>query len=240
MSHSESTLAVHGILFDMWGTLVYNIPHRGRAEYDLIAHRIGHSTEEIWRQWGVYSKEALRGEIKSGEERARMVLRDLGGPPEMASEMAQFEYDNRSGDVHFFPEVPQMLARLREMGYRTCMISNCNYLTPSVVERMGLPGMLDAVVLSCEVGLVKPEVEIYRLGASMIGLEPRDCLFVGDGGDGELDGATEAGCKVALVAQERGHAFRFPTKTYPYDIRLTHITDLLRYLPGPSAPLTGG
>jgi putative hydrolase of the HAD superfamily len=231
-------IKVRGVLFDLWGTLLYNIPRLKREDYDGLARQIGQPTEEIWRKWGSYSKAALRGDIKSGEERATRILTELGAPLDLAPKLAEFEYEMRSADVHFFPGVPEMLAELRQRGYRTCLISNCNYLTPQVVEQVGLPEMLDGIVLSCLVGMVKPELEIYRLGASQIGLEPPGCLFVGDGGDGELDGARAAGCRVALVAQERGHAFRNPSKLYPYDIRLANISELLNYLKEPAEAST--
>ena len=227
----KSDINPHGILFDLWGTLIYNVPRYKREEYEPIARQVGRSAEEIWRKWISYAPDALRGKLKSGEERALKVLAELGGPTEAAAAMAHFEAENLSGKVHFYDGVPEMLAELRRRGYKTCLISNCNYLTPEVVERMGLPGMLDEVVLSCQVGLVKPEKAIYQLAAGHLGLATGDCLFVGDGGDGELDGATAAGCKVALVAQERGHAYRFPQKVYPYDIWLDRVTDVLNFLP---------
>lgn len=234
----EPEIPVQGVLFDLWGTLVYNVPRNSRADYDKLAQRIGTTTEEIWKRWSALSKEALRGHIKSGEERARRILQDLDAPLELAPEMAQYEYANRSADVHFFPGVPEMLEELRRRGYRTCLISNCNYMTRSVVDRLELPTRLDGLILSCEVGLVKPEHAIYELGAAQLELKPADCIFVGDGGDGEMDGAKSVGCRIALVTQERGHAFRFPAKDYPYDVRLAAITELLNYLPGPSASST--
>lgn len=234
----KSQIDAKGVLFDLWGTLVYNVPRYKREDYDVIARKIGRPTEEIWRKWQSYSKEALRGTLTSGEERARRVLAELGGPPEVAAEMAHYEAENLAGKVHFFDGVPEMLAELRQRGYKTCLISNCNYLTPEVVTRMGLPEMLDDIVLSCQVGMVKPEKQIYQLAAARLELPVQDCLFTGDGGDGELDGARSAGCKVALVAQERGHAYRFPQKVYPYDIRLTRVTDLLQFLPGADSEIS--
>lgn len=227
----KSDIKPHGIFFDLWGTLVYNIPRYKREDFEVIARQVGRSSEEIWRRWMSYAPDALRGHLKSGEERARKVLADLSGPSEAAAAMAHFEAENLAGQVYFFEGVPEMLAELRRRGYKTCLISNCNYLTPGVVDRMGLPGMLDEIVLSFEVGLVKPEKAIYQLAADRLGLATGECLFVGDGGDGELDGARNAGCKVALVAQERGHAYRFPQKVYPYDIWLDRVTDVLNFLP---------
>jgi putative hydrolase of the HAD superfamily len=219
-----------GVLFDLWGTLTYNVPQHWKEKYEPLGQRIGRSGDKLWQSWATLNEASVRGEIKSGEERAQRVLSELGAPLDLAPELAQFEYEMRSADVHFFSGVPEMLAELRRRGFRTCLISNCNYLTPSVVEKMNLPAMLDDVVLSCQVGLVKPEPEIYRLGAGRVGLEPQDCVFVGDGGDGELDGARAAGCQVALVAQERGYAFRHPATSYPYDLRLNNVAELLQHL----------
>lgn len=227
----KSDINPHGILFDLWGTLIYNVPRYKREDYEPIARQVGRSAEEIWKKWVSYAPDALRGNLKSGEERALKVLAELGGPPEAAAAMAHFEAENLAGQIHFYEGVPEMLSELRRRGYKTCLVSNCNYLTPEVVERMGLPKMMDEIVLSFQVGLVKPDKAIYQFAANRLGLGTGDCLFVGDGGDGELDGARNAGCKVALVAQERGHAYRFPQKVYPYDIWLDRVTDVPNSLP---------
>ena len=43
-----------------------------------------------------------------------------------------------------------------------------------------LAELFDAVVISGDVGLHKPDPAIFRLGAERIGVEPRDCVFVDD------------------------------------------------------------
>jgi HAD superfamily hydrolase (TIGR01509 family) len=40
--------------------------------------------------------------------------------------------------------------------------------------------MFDAVIRSDEVGLRKPEPDIYRLAAARLDLRPEDCVFVDD------------------------------------------------------------
>jgi putative hydrolase of the HAD superfamily len=40
--------------------------------------------------------------------------------------------------------------------------------------------MFDAVVISAEVGMRKPEERIFRHAAGLLGLEPGDCVFVDD------------------------------------------------------------
>ena len=40
--------------------------------------------------------------------------------------------------------------------------------------------MFDAVVISGEVGLHKPDPEIFHLGCEKVGLAPEECVFVDD------------------------------------------------------------
>jgi putative hydrolase of the HAD superfamily len=231
MSENVS-LQIKGILFDLWGTLAYNIPRRNRSDFDELAREIGYSTDEVFRVWANFAEDAQRGKLKSAEERAARVLATLGAPTTLAARFAQFEYDQRAADTHLYPGVPELLGQLRQLGYQTTLISNCNYLTREVVERLGLPQMLDAIILSCEVGHVKPEREIYETAAAGLGLTPHECAFVGDGGDGEMTGARLAGCAFrVLVEQERGHSYRFPAKNYEVDARIPKISELLKVLP---------
>ena len=48
-------------------------------------------------------------------------------------------------------------------------------------------------MFSCSVGFSKPDPRIYAVAAGELGVEPADCLFVGDGANDELPGAERAG-----------------------------------------------
>jgi putative hydrolase of the HAD superfamily len=67
---------------------------------------------------------------------------------------------------------------VRRSGVRTGLISNSWGLDGYPLERLG--ELFDAVIVSGQVGLRKPDPEIYRLGAREIGVEPADCVFVDD------------------------------------------------------------
>ena len=67
----------------------------------------------------------------------------------------------------------------RRSGVRTGLISNSwgsglEY-DPSLMDEL-----FDAVVISGDVGMHKPEPEIFHLGAEKIGVAPDDCVFVDD------------------------------------------------------------
>jgi epoxide hydrolase-like predicted phosphatase len=66
----------------------------------------------------------------------------------------------------------------RRAGIRTGLISNS--WGTSRYDRDLLAELFDGVVLSGEVGIRKPALEIYQLGAERIGLPPEACVFVDD------------------------------------------------------------
>jgi len=63
-------------------------------------------------------------------------------------------------------------------GVRTGLISNS--WGKGRYDRATFPELFDGVVISGEVGLNKPEPEIYLLGAERLGLPPEECVFVDD------------------------------------------------------------
>jgi putative hydrolase of the HAD superfamily len=69
------------------------------------------------------------------------------------------------------------LRRARSAGVLTALLSNSWGLD---YPREGWDELFDAVVISGEVGLRKPEPEIYALAARRLGVDPSQCVFVDD------------------------------------------------------------
>lgn len=67
-----------------------------------------------------------------------------------------------------------LLADARERGLRTALLSNADRTPP------GLPDVFDAIVLSGEVGVGKPDPRIYLHTARVLGVEPSACVLVDD------------------------------------------------------------
>lgn len=68
--------------------------------------------------------------------------------------------------------------RAKGAGVRTGLISNS--WGAGRYDRAVFPELFDGVVISGDVGLHKPEPEIFRLGAERIGVPPEECVFVDD------------------------------------------------------------
>ena len=78
-------------------------------------------------------------------------------------------------------EDERMLGALRSAraaGIRTGLISNS--MGAGRYDRERFPELFDGVVISGDVGLHKPQPEIFLLGCEKVGLEPGECVFVDD------------------------------------------------------------
>lgn len=75
------------------------------------------------------------------------------------------------------PQMSSVVRRVRAAGVRTGLLSNS---WGNEYPREEWTDMFDAVVISGEVGMRKPEPGIFRLAADRVGLDPSDCVFVDD------------------------------------------------------------
>jgi epoxide hydrolase-like predicted phosphatase len=78
------------------------------------------------------------------------------------------------------PDEPMIeaLRRARATGLKTALVSNS--WGHGRYDRAAFPELFDGVVISGEVGLHKPQPEIFELAAERVDLEPSDCVFVDD------------------------------------------------------------
>lgn len=112
--------------------------------------------------------------------------------------------------------VARLLARVRQAGYRTLLLSNTD------PERFGFvlrrfPELLifDGYVLSFELGLLKPDPAIYLAAARLAGCPPSECVFIDDIEE-NVRGAEEVGMvgvhyrpQSDLEAELKGLGLRF-------------------------------
>lgn len=76
------------------------------------------------------------------------------------------------------PAMYDLVRKARSAGVRTCLLSNS--WGSQWYDRTDFGELFDGVVISCEVGMRKPEPAIFRHAAELIGLPPAACVFVDD------------------------------------------------------------
>jgi putative hydrolase of the HAD superfamily len=60
-------------------------------------------------------------------------------------------------------------------------------------------GLFDAEIFSNAIGLSKPDPRIYLHCCELLGVEPHEAVFVGDGANDELAGARRVGMDAILI-----------------------------------------
>jgi epoxide hydrolase-like predicted phosphatase len=81
---------------------------------------------------------------------------------------------------HAIHELVDYLPSLRER-YTLGLLSNANDdLRPMLIERWQIAGLFDDMIISAEVGLMKPDRRIYELAVNRLGVQPDEAVFIDD------------------------------------------------------------
>lgn len=146
-------------------------------------------------------------------------------PP--AEELAE-HYDKTFGDHNvIFPHSVELLKELKRRGYIVGVITNGpSYLQNHKMDKSGLRPYCDIVTVSGDVGVHKPDPELFRIVAKRLNLKPEECVYVGDHPINDIKGALDAGMKA--IRMNYGW---FKDKDLRDDVPvITDIIDVLKYV----------
>lgn len=108
------------------------------------------------------------------------------------------------GTLRMEDDMVEAVRRARRTGIKTALLSNSWGL--SAYPRRILEEICDVIVISGEVGMRKPDAEIFTLTTDKLTLDPEVCIFVDDH-PGHLKTAAEVGMTTVL--------HRTPAETIP-------------------------
>ena len=74
----------------------------------------------------------------------------------------------------------ELIAELKAAGYKLFVLSNMSKEYIDFLREMDVFKYFDGQIISCEVGLIKPEKEIYELLLERYNLEPEQTIFIDD------------------------------------------------------------
>lgn len=98
----------------------------------------------------------------------------LAGDRELRERLLQLYFE-----LSAYPEVPKMLATLKERGFATAILSNGEpKMLAAAVESAGIGAFLDDVLSVESVGVFKPHPSVYAMVGARFGTEPAEVLFV--------------------------------------------------------------
>jgi putative hydrolase of the HAD superfamily len=209
---------IETILFDMGGTLRTTNMRKREVDREKVREMIallgmGMNEDELivllqeharaYRDW---AKKTLL-ELNEVELWTRWMLPDW--PSDQIRQHAlQLNQLWRAATVkhEIFPETKDVISTLFRRGYRLGLVSNTTSSdeAPHILKELGISGLFETVILSCVVGIRKPDPAILLMAAGRMGVPPEHCAYIGDQPGRDVAAARKAGFSKAIILRESG------------------------------------
>lgn len=184
---------IKAVVFDMFETLVTLFTGRTYFSEDIAAD-LGLDANLFRKEWHTIENERSVGKYTS-EQGLEIVLKRLGVYSKEKVDLIVSKRKECLEDT--FSAIPdetfQMLDGLKSRKIKIGLITNTFSDERDFIRQSKLFPYFDQALISFEQGICKPSQELYRKMTEALSLLPDECLYVGDGGSRELQGAKEAG-----------------------------------------------
>jgi putative hydrolase of the HAD superfamily len=200
-------IKIKGITFDFGGTLALEYLNKEdfKYEFEKFLHNLGFSGGKSQLNKARNDMFQSLMKIRSQDREIRLedfyqgMLFKLGLHPE--NEMLDHIHSLyiQSFRIEFIPNIKRILKSLNNK-YHLAIISNAMSNVPKeAVKNFGLEKFFDTIVISRDIGIRKPDPEIFRFTLSNLGLESNQVVHVGDSPDHDVKGARNAGMKAIWI-----------------------------------------
>lgn len=122
-----------------------------------------------------------------------------------------------------FPEVPDVLSRLKVRGIKTAVLSNGSpAMLHAATSSAGISQLLDEVLSVEEVGVYKPHRKVYQLAVDRLGVRPQDISFQSSNA-WDAWAASAFGMRVVWCNRYSQHSENLPGRP---DLQVASLADL--------------
>jgi HAD superfamily hydrolase (TIGR01509 family) len=210
-------------LVDVYDTILNSDFHARTRELTALA---GADAALWYAEWEQQHIERDLGSLSVEESFARLLRASGIDPrPDLVAGLVQMDTDLIAAHARLYDDTVPFLTVLRARDIRIALVSNCSQHTRQLLNDLGVAPLADAVILSCEVGAVKPSPEIYLHALSDLGMAPADALMVDDQ-PSYCAGARAAGVKAVQMVRPDLEE-RLPRSDFPVVHSLMDVIPLL-------------
>lgn len=185
---------IKAVIFDLFETLITEWGHEKYTKRKISEDlHMDHDLFSLYWEENAYGR--YLGKV-SFEESVQYVCQKCGIPllPEQLAYVVSKRMSTKAACFDCIdPDVIALLKDLKARGLRLAMLSNCSSEEVTAIRQSRLCTYFDTLILSYEVGLSKPDPLIYGKVLAELHLTAEECLYVGDGGSNELQGARAIG-----------------------------------------------
>ena len=164
---------IKAIVFDMGGVV---LNAKIEQAYEILSKKLSIDKIKFDKVKSKYIKEAQNGNI-STEELIRNISTELNIDEKRLKDVWEESY---SEVMLIDNNIINLVKSLKKNGYITALITNTIEMHSQLNKKRGVYSEFSPVILSNEVGLVKPQEEIYSLMLKKLNLKPDECIFIDD------------------------------------------------------------
>jgi HAD superfamily hydrolase (TIGR01509 family) len=189
---------VNACLVDVYETILD--PHFLPREQALAAFA-GVGADDWLGEWLKTHTERDRGKLSvAGSFAQTLGALGIEPKPELINDLVRKDAELMRQYCRLYDDTVPFLTELRARGILIALVSNCGDTTRPLLEDLGVIPLADAVILSCEVGSIKPSREIYVSALEDLGVAATDAVFIDDQ-PGFCVGAEAVGVRAVQIAR---------------------------------------
>jgi putative hydrolase of the HAD superfamily len=190
----------NAIIFDLFHTLT--AVESTWAKIPMTSEMLGVSKEEWFEQLFEKSHERLIGLEKDPFKIIGKMARAIN--PELSEDLIREATEKRmlrfeNAIVNIPQSTQQTIKILKKQKKKIGLISNADVTEIKGWQKSPIVQYFDSVIFSCDVGYAKPDKRIYEISLEELDERSLNCVFVGDGGSGELKAAKSMGINTVMI-----------------------------------------
>lgn len=188
--------------FDLYHTLVKIEPYYivDKREYNLLG-----ITQDKWNKSidFDYENRAL-GKINDPDQIIKNIVKqiDAGISDKIINEIIEIrKLRFKKALVEVKNSIFETIVELNKRNKKLILISNADALDKMYWNESPLSVYFHEAIFSCDIGFMKPDVEIYNFAVNKVNADINKSVFIGDGGHNELNGAKKVGMDTVLTTE---------------------------------------
>ncbi len=234
--------SIKGICFDLGNTLIEfgarQITYVYKALEDGLVDMFGHCDAaklKIIRDRQIVAPYSNGYKENNLVELCDELIRELykvEPTQEQVDKLFRIRYESFVNVVEVVPSVISLLERLKKK-YRLSLLSNypCGRSIRDGLDKMGLSDLLETVVVSGDVGYIKPHALPFETLLNKFGEKAENCVYIGDNWLADVQGSKRIGMSSIYISQHKSYEkFEPMPGDYEPDMRIEYLSELEQVL----------
>ncbi|HME56577.1 MAG TPA: HAD family hydrolase [Candidatus Lokiarchaeia archaeon] len=210
------------VLFDLGGTLV---EYYKSSEFQDILERAMNDIQQflfekmattyeqdaLWKRVEEENREAGDFRVRPMEDRLVNIfeLQDFAKESAFITKLCTIFMKHIFERGNVYPDTTQTLEEIKSRGLKIGLVSNTPWGSPAILwrEELGRLRILkhfDVTVFCRDVGWRKPASQVFTRALSMLRMDAKDCVFVGDDPRWDVSGPRAVGMDAVLIDRSGG------------------------------------